>query len=324
MNINQDILEALDEYHERSLYMQQCLYDKTLNITLDELKLKVDDDLIFHVPIYDMLDRKYAAFSSFPEAIHKKEKDPKGHGMKYKNHQINDEFDWFILLYLFRLCGSGINYKPGSHGFGNFWVNNSILNEKYTHHHWYNDIPDNTFSDNKGYLLPQFQIGLKTYILNHSKDLITYLFEECKKRNDYNKFSIYEFVDLGNKWLNSKNFKRQTFVLSAFAADIAEYFPQYIDKNSMIHAGTNAKKCIKVIFGRCKEHEAIQFLSERYNAPPYSVEDSRLCDPIRYFLEYQSKFHIEANNGNVYSNNTLLKKKWNKETYQDFLLQIQK
>ena len=85
MNINGDVLLALDEYHERSLKMQRFLYDKTLHITKDELRSYVNDDLIFNVPIYDMLDRRYAAFSSFPEALKKKENDPKGHGLKDKN-----------------------------------------------------------------------------------------------------------------------------------------------------------------------------------------------------------------------------------------------
>jgi hypothetical protein len=321
MKVNELVLEALDEYHERSLLMQKVLYDKTLNMSKDELKEKVNDDLIFHVPIYDMLDRKYAAFSSFPEALHKKNLDPKGHGKRYENHKVTNEFDWFMFLYLFRLCGSGINYKPDSHGFGNFWINNSILNEKYTYQEWLQDIPKDKFCDNKGYLLPQFSIGLRSYILKYSKNLVEHLYTQVKT---YGKHNIIEFVNKGNEWLNFHDFKRQTFVLSAFAADIAEYFPEYVEQNSMIYAGTNAKKCIKAIFGKCDEFEAIDFLSKRYEAPPYSVEDSRLCDPVRYFLEYQSKYHIERNDGNIYKNNSLIKTKWKQEEYQSFLSQLRK
>lgn len=320
MNINNDILDALDEYHERSLLMQKYLYEKQSNLQYDDLKKSVNDDLIFNVPIYDMLDRKYAAFSSFPEALKMKENDPKGHGLKYKNHKLKYGFDHFYLLYLFRLCGSGINYKPESHGFGNFWICDEILNGRYNYLDWLKNIPESRFSDNKGYLLPQFSIGLRNFIINYSFELITFLYESVERK----KMNIIEFVDLGNRWMNNKGFKKTKFVLSAFAADVAEYYPNYIDQWSMIYAGTNAQKCIKLIFNKTSDCKAIDFLSQRYNAPPYSVEDSRLCDPIRYFNEFQSKYHIEKNNGIIFKNNTILKKIWTKSEYQNFLSRIQK
>lgn len=320
MNINNDLLTALDEYHEKSLLIQKVWYDKSLDIDDSKLEKMVDDDLIFNVPIYDMLDRKYAAFSSFPEALKMKELDPKGYGINYKDHNIKNDFDYFMCFYLFRLCGSGINYKPGSHGFGNFWICNEILKGNHTHDLWLNSIPESKFCDNKGYLLPQFSIGLRNFIQNYSKDLVEHLFESVQKQ----KRSIIELVDIGNKWMTDRGFKRTTFVLSAFASDIAEYYPNYVDQWSMIYAGTNAKKCIKAIFGKANQFEAIEFLSKRYNAPPYSVEDSRLCDPVRYFEEYQSKYHIEKNNGNIYKNNSILKRLWNQQEYQSFVQQLQK
>lgn len=321
MNINPIILDALDEYHEKSLLMQSFYYDKNCIIkSEEELKYLVDDDLIFHVPIYDMLDRKYAAFSSFLEAIDKKQNDPKGNGIRFQDHQITEEIDKLMLFYLFRLCGSGIDYKPGSHGFGNFWIVNSILNKKYTTSYWLEDLPQNKFSNNSGYLLPQFSIGLRNFILKYSVELVNELYRYIKNGN----INIIDFVNHGNKYLNQLGFKKQKFVLSAFAADIAEYFPNYINRQSMIFPGTNAQKCIKAIFGKCDHLEAIQFLANRYNSVPYSVEDSRLCDPVRYFLDYQSKYHIAKNNNIVYKNNSKLKKIWNNQEYQNFQLLFRK
>jgi hypothetical protein len=320
MKINSLVLDALDEYHYRSLTMQKFLYDKTLDVSEDKLKEIVNDDLIFNVPIYDMLDRRYAAFSSFPEALKKKELDPKGHGLKYRHHTIEDKFEYLMCFYLFRLCGSGINYKPDSHGFGNFWICKDILEGRQSSKEWLETIPESKFSDNKGYLLPQFSIGLRNFIKNHSMNLVSEIYDYCLQSSR----TIIDVVDFGNKWMLDNGFKRTTFVLSAFAADIAEYYPETVDQWSMIYAGTNAKKCIKAIFENTREHEAIEFLSKRYNAPPYSVEDSRLCDPVRYFLDYQSKYHIEKNNGNIYKNNSILKKIWNEQEYRDFTLQLQK
>jgi len=321
MKINQKTLDALDDYHFKSLEMQKFLFDKNSDLqTLDELKQRVDDDLVFNVPIYDMLDRRYAAFSSFLEALDKREDDPKGNGILFKDHGVNDEFDKFMLFYLFRLCGSGINYKPGSHGFGNFWIVESIKNKRYCIEDWLVDLPKEKFSNNSGYLLPQFLCGLRNYIMEFSYELVHEIYKYVKEK----KRTIIEVVDFGNMYLNFYGFKRQKFVLSAFAADIAEYFKEYVDENSMIYAGTNATKCIKAIFGKCDQSEAIQFLADRYKSTPYSVEDSRLCDPVRYFLDYQSKYHIEKNNGVVYKNNSIIKKTWNNQEYQSFLLQLQK
>jgi hypothetical protein len=317
MKIIPEVLDALDEYHERSLLMQKYYFEKQ---EIENIEQKVNDDLIFNVPIYDMLDRRYAAFSSFLEALDKKEDDPKGNGIRFKDHKIDKEFDLFVLYYLFRLCGSGINYKPGSHGFGNFWIVDLIEKGYYTNEKWIQYIPENKFCDNKGYLLPQFSIGLKGYIEKFSIELVHFLYNEVLLR----KHNIIELVDKGNDWLRNRGFKRQNFVLSAFAADVAEYFPQYVDPSSMIYAGTNAKKCIRAIFGRCDESEAIDFLAKRYNSIPYSVEDSRLCDPVRYFLDYQSRYHIEKNNGKVFQNNSLLKKIWTQDQYKSFQLQLQK
>lgn len=65
-----NVLEALDDYHRKSLEMQLFLFEgNEKNLTKDQLKDVVDDDLIFHVPIYDMRDRKYASFCSLLEDI---------------------------------------------------------------------------------------------------------------------------------------------------------------------------------------------------------------------------------------------------------------
>lgn len=332
MIIRDEMLQALDDYHNKSLIMQDFLFDGNLNgYTEEELKTVVDDDLVYHVPIYDMLDRRYASFCSLLEAIDKKENDPKGNGI-YFNHVELDDFDFLMLCYLFRLCGSGINYIPksdgfkGTHGFGNFWVVDELLKGSFQHNDWLKNLEnlDKPFTDNKGYLLPQFSYPdissghLKRFVVEESIPFVSHLYNffSSKKRD------IIEVVDEGNEYLNRKGFKKQNFVLSAFCADVAEYFGNFIDRSSMIYAGTNAKKCIGYIFenderiNRLKfEDKCIRFLSERYGAPPYSVEDSRLCDPIRYFKEYQSPAHIKANGGKIYKNNSILKTMYSDQEY---------
>lgn len=332
--INEDLLMALDDYHNKTMLMENHVIEKKPYV--GNLEQSINDDLIFNVPIYDMGSRKYAAFCSFTEAIWKKNNDVKGNGKYFNNHNINNDFDYFILFYLFRLCGSGINYKPkvnnfiGTHGFGNFWIIYSVLKNKYKHEEWLEELKNinKPFTDNKGYLLPQFsfknQSGnhLKKFILEYSKELINFIYNELL----YKKLDIYQITDLGNKWLNDRGFKKQNFVLTAFAADLAEYFPNKVNRFGLVYAGTNAVKCIKAIFPKKNKktsefeyiNDVLQFQSKRYNLTPIDCEDSRNCDVVRYFQEYQSKYHIEKNKGKIMKNNSVLKEKWGLNKYYEF------
>ena len=78
----------------------------------------------------------------------------------------------------------------------------------------------------------------------------------------------------------------------------------------------------KIIIEILKEFDYINsvlmFQSNRYNLTPIDCEDSRNCDLVRYFQEYQSKYHIRKNNGKVMRNNSILKKKWGLEEYYKF------
>ena len=335
--INNDILAAIDDYNVKTNLMQRYYFEfNPDNITEDELKDQINDDLVFNIRIYDMLDRRYAAFSSFIEAIKKKDKDPKTNGQWFNKLDDMPDFNWIMLYYLFRLTGSGINYKPkstipfGTHGFGNCWLVERMLVNDTSIDSWLATLKrhNGPYTDSRGYLLPQISYKnlnnghLKHFILTESKDLISKLFAFISsERRD-----IIECVDYCNEILVSKGFKRQSFVLSATMSDIAEYHPELINPDSMIYAGTNAKKCINVIFNKNKkvsnidyESACIQFLADRYKSTPYSVEDSRLCDVVRYFSEYQSKHHILQNNNVVYKNNSVLKKIYGPIKYYEFV-----
>jgi hypothetical protein len=336
--IKENLLQALDEYHSKSMLMEKHVIEK--NPFDGNLQTTVNDDLIFSVPIYDMGSRRYAAFCSFTEAIWKKEKDVKGNGHYFTHHDIKKDLDYFMLFYLFRLCGSGINYKPktedlftsfqGTHGFGNFWIVNSILNNKFTHEQWLLDLKNSNkpFTDNKGYLLPQFSFKdqssdhLKKFILEYSKDLVEHIYNFTQTGIK----DIYQITDEGNNWLNSRGFKKQNFVLTAFAADLAEYFPELVNRFGLVYAGTNAQKCIKAIFPKINKkvsefeyiNDVLQFQSERYSLTPIDCEDSRNCDLVRYFQEYQSQHHVLKNGGKIMKNNSVLKKLIGEKQYYEF------
>ena len=300
------MLQEFKEYYSKARMMQELKFQGK-NWTAQD----VNDDLIWNVPIYDVVNRRFAAFSSLPEAI-KASKDPKNNSLFFDKSRtkISDE-NFIRLCYLFRLCGSGINYKPkkkeespfGTHGFGNFWVVKELNTGSVVCSDWIRVMPDSKFCDVKGYLLPMIKGGLHLFIYNKSEQLMDYLISYISTGKIK---GIKQVVDYGNKWLIENGFKRQNFVLTAFAMDMAEYFPKLVDQNSDVYVGSNAKKCLKLIMPGVKNDEALRTLCEITGgySKPYDMEDVA-CDFIRYLENFQSKEHIEMNNNVIYKNSLI-------------------
>ena len=309
------MLEEFKEYYTRAKMNQERLY--TGGEWTEE---DINDDLIYHVPIYDVVNRRFAAFSSFLEALKYGADDPKGNGKYFEGDHIS-EIDFAYLCYLFRLVGSGINYKPkvagadpiGSHGFGNFWVVDAIQQGRFTREQWLADMPREKFADSKGYMLPLIKGGLRPYVQKFSHNFFKAIWGKLMlSQHEGHKMEIYEVVNYGNQLLKSEGYQRQNFVLCAFAMDLAEYFPHLVDRNSKVLVGTNAKKCLKLIFpdrkGMGTNLEVTnRALDELCNitggaSQKYDMEDVA-CDFIRYINNFQSPDHIKANGGKTYKNN---------------------
>ena len=94
----------------------------------------------------------------------------------------------------------------------------------------------------------------------------------------------------------------------------------------MVYAGTNATKCIKAIFPKVNKkvpefeyiNDVLQFQSKRYDLTPIDCEDSRNCDLVRYFQEYQSQHHVIKNKGVKMKNNSILKQTIGLDKYYEF------
>lgn len=298
------MLDNFKDYYNKARMMQELKFQGG-----NHTKQDINDDLVWNVPIYDVVNRRFAAFSSLPEAIIHRLDDPKGNGKYFHHLDTMEDLQFAKLCYLFRLCGSGINYVPtikggnplGTHGFGNFWVVNHLRNGNINAYDWLNDMPDRGFCDVKGYMLPMIKGGLRGFIQEHSLNLVIDLKNFILGHD--NKVGIKDIVDEGNRWLLSKGFKRQNFVLTAFAMDMAEYFPDLVDQDSDVYVGSNAKKCLKLIMPGVKTDKALRYLCEASEgiSKPYDMEDVA-CDFIRYIENFQSPDHIKANNGIKYYN----------------------
>ena len=297
------MLDQFKDYYSKAKKMQELKF-QGINWSEND----INDDLVWNIPIYDVVNRRYAAFSSFPEAVRYKDKDPKGNGSRFIKNKITD-YDFMYMCYLFRLCGSGINYKS-DHGFGNFWIVKLVELGIYDNKQWLELLPEKGFCDVKGYLLPMIPKGLRSFILEDSFDLIKDIINEVEQGG----YSIVDVVNLGNHWLRSRGFKRQNFVLTAFAMDLAEYFPDRVDPNSNVLIGSNAKKCLKMIFPNTKgvgskistTNKCLEELCELTGnfSKKYDMEDVA-CDFIRYINDFQSVDHIKYNKGIKYENNVL-------------------
>jgi len=299
------MLDNFKQYYSKAKMMQELKFQGGNWSESD-----IADDLIWNVPIYDVVNRRFAAFSSLPEAIIYKENDPKGNGVYFS--QLGDRLtdqNFVKMCYLFRLCGSGINYIPkkenespfGTHGFGNFWVVDELYRGWTYAEDWINFIPEKGFCDVKGYLLPMISGGLRKYILNESMNFVDYLIKIIF--NSENKIQIKLIVDKGNEWLLNKGYNRQNFVLTAFAMDMAEYFPDFVDQNSNVYVGSNAKKCLNLILPKMNTDKALKYLCDSTGnfSKPYDMEDVA-CDFIRYINNFQSEAHVKANNDIKYKN----------------------
>ena len=301
------MIDNFIKYFEKARLKQSQLYQNG-NVTNED----IEDDLINNVPIYDVVNRRFAAFSSFPEALWRKDQDPKGNGLRFRANTIPRDHHFATLLYLLRLCGSGINYKE-DHGFGNFWVVKCVERGMYRRDSWIDELPDKGFCDVKGYMLPLIKGGLRSFIVDHSFSLVDSIWRWLDDGGEPRE--IFEVVEYGNTLLQTIGLNRQNFVLCAFAMDLAEYFPHLVRRDSRVLVGSNAKKCLKMIFPDMKgvgsnldvTNDALEYLvniTGRVNQK-YDMEDVA-CDFIRYIENYQSPDHIKSNNGIIYTNSICL------------------
>ena len=302
------MIENFIHYFRKAKMKQAQLYERAL-ITNED----IGDDLINNVPIYDVVNRRFAAFSSFPEAIYHKDKDPKGNGVRFRANTVPKDIHFASLLYLFRLCGSGINYKS-DHGFGNFWIVNCIERGMYRRDAWITELPAKGFCDVKGYMLPMIKGGMYGYIKSRQAyDLVDSIWNYITDGGEARE--IADIVEYGNAILTTNGYKRQHFVLCAFAMDLAEYFPSLVRRDSDVLVGSNARKCLKMIFPDVKgigtnreaTNECLQYLCNITNNVNfrYDMEDVA-CDFIRYIENFQSPDHIKNNNGIKYKNSLCL------------------
>jgi hypothetical protein len=276
----------------------------------------VNDDLMEQIELYDVVERKYAGFSQITHDVFYgwTENHPYWDHMKVghvtdQRKQVAKNWtgkqsvfglsEWLYVFILHRVCGSGINYAVKPSGY-----HNTILFDL-----WQSDTIEDmcqqvldhkaSFYTSVGYQYPAFpkpkpntykrggDLFLCEYAPRLARDLASML--ESGGKRDFRTIGEWMF-----KWNAANGLKAYRFQYAAVLADIADWFPEYVNRSSMFYYGTNAVECIGYLanpVGRRgkKSNKFLDAVMARIHADtgslPYNAEDVA-CDFIRWIENY--------------------------------------
>jgi hypothetical protein len=273
----------------------------------------IEDDLMLHVELYDVVERKYAGFSQIVNDVfygwtedHPYWKKME-QGLCFKQRetvaknwtgkqQVFDLKEWIYLLLFHRLTGSGINYAKKPSGY-----HNTLLFEM----HQADNIPQmvdiikgawRPFYTSVGYQFPSFpkpqgkykrggDYFMCEFLPQLSEAVATFLENGPKK-------DLRQIGDFMFAWNKDHGLRAYKFQYAAFIADIADWFPDFVNRESVFYYGTNAKECISYLAKKSIKMDEISFLDsvmqkvyEDTGGLPYNMEDVA-CDFIRWIENY--------------------------------------
>jgi len=291
---------------------------------------QLGDPLMENIELYDVVERKFAGFSQIVNDCFYgwSEDHPYWSRMEagLYTHQRKevaanwsnkrDTFglsEWLYLFILHRVCGSAINYATKPSGYHNtllfdLWQSNTIeeMCEQVK-------STKKTFYTSVGYQFPAFPkppkpqvesaplFGIEgdyvykrggdyflcEYAPRLARDLASFL-EKGGKRN------LREIGEWMFKWNQTNSLRVYRFQYAAIIADVADWFPQFVNLESMFYYGTNAVECIGYLAdtpnGKGKKSEefldaVMMKIYEDTGSVPYNAEDVA-CDFIRWIENY--------------------------------------
>ena len=294
----------------------------------------MNDDLMEHIHLYDVVERKFAGFSQIindcfygwtsdhPYWEHMQagnvfpQREEAAKNWTGKRDKFGLE-EWLYIFILHRVCGSAINYATKPSGY-----HNTIL----PHLHGANTIEemceiikgyDKPFYTSVGYQFPAFPkppqpkqdedvfVGMTgftkpeftykrggdyylcEYAPRLAREMALFLEEGGKK-------TLRELGEWMFKWNQDNGLRVYRFQYAAVIADVADWFPEFIERESMFYYGTNAVECIGYLAdpvngGGKKSEEFLDAVMtkiyEDTGSLPYNAEDVA-CDFIRWIENY--------------------------------------
>jgi hypothetical protein len=280
---------------------------------LSHAESNMNDALLENVELYDVVERKYAGFSQIVNDCfygwtnkHPYWKKMEAGKVTTQRDQIAHDWtgkhahfglrEWLYIFILHRVCGSGINYAQKPSGYHNTLLLKlhraksigamceMVKNEQ------------NSFYTSVGYQFPAFPKPTSSYKRGGDYFLCEYA---PRLAND-----LCVFLEAGSKktlreigkfmldWNVANGLRQYHFQYAAVIADIADWYPGYVIRDSMFFYGTNAEQCISYLARPLKKMKTEEFLDSVMEMAcrdtgevPYNIEDC-CCDYIRYCTNY--------------------------------------
>ncbi len=300
------------KYHQLAEKQQK---DCNLGHTLHE-EWDGDDDLLKQVQLYDVVERKYAGFSQMINDIFYADTDDHPYIDKIRRGTASKQRlalapmwrgkhadfklpEWLYIFMVHRLCGSAINYAQKPSGY-----HNSIVPHFYKDYTIENMVErinsgeHDPFYTSIGYQFPAFPKppAGSSYKRNGdyfmSEMLPGMIREFANWLEQGGKREIREIGDWLFDWNVKNECRKFKFQYAAFISDIADWYPQYVVRESMFYYGSNAVECIKYMAKPTSRMNKMQFMDEVMEmvyrdtgAVPYNAEDV-MCDSIRWIENY--------------------------------------
>jgi hypothetical protein len=276
----------------------------------------VGDALMEQVHLYDVVERKYAGFSQivndcfygwtndhpywFQMESGKASMQREIVAKAWSNKRFSfDLAEWIYVFLVHRLTGSGINYSKKPSGY-----NNTVLFDLHEgkNIHEMTEIIANYMAPmytSVGYQFPSFPKVPKNLTYRRGGDYFLCVYAPVLAKqiarfleSRRGRIPMRDIGDMMFAWNVENGLRAYRFQYAAFIADLADWFPIFIDRESMFYYGSNARECIKYLFKKPTGTNEDVFLDavmtkiyEETGSFPYNAEDCA-CDFIRWCESY--------------------------------------
>lgn len=313
------------QYYDEFIRYYNIALDQQIkcNVSLDppygmmtHMESDVGDDLMHNVELYDVVERKYAGFSQiindcfygWSEEHPYWEKMKAGKITRQRDVVANNwtgkqkEFDlpeWLYIFILHRVCGSAINYATKPSGYHNtilFDLHRCRTIEEMTQ---MVNMYSTPFYTSVGYQFPKFpkpaasssyKRGGDYFLTEYAPRLAREMAEYLQSSN--RKLDLRELGQWMFNWNADNGLNAYKFQYAAVIADVADWYPQYVNKESMFYYGTNAVECISYLATPTQKmpkdillDKVMDKIYADTGSYPYNAEDV-CCDFIRWVENY--------------------------------------
>lgn len=283
---------------------------------IEHIDSGMNDDLMENVTLYDVVERKLAGFSQIvndcfygwtPEHpywpkmqagkhTYQREVVAQSWTGKHKDFGLPE---WLYIFILHRVCGSAINYATQPSGYHNtilFSLHTARTIEEMAEMVTTYPFP---FYTSVGYQFPAFpkppagsryKRGGDYFLAEFAPRLAREMAEWLSKTGE--KKDLREMGEWMFEWNRKNGLRVYQFQYAAVLADIADWYPQFVNLDSMFYYGTNARECISYLAVPTQKMSQDQFLDKVMDriyldtkSVPYNAEDV-CCDFIRWVENY--------------------------------------